>query len=439
MPPTIENPPTARVELESHPASTPRNPALRGPVLLATDGLGKSGAPVVAARLIAERLEVPLEVVTVLELEGAYGAALNGIPVYFPQLDDELKASRLADVQGYLARYAANDAVPPRIHIAFGSIASSVARVAADRRATLIVVGAAPHQRLKHIVAGERAAQILRSSAAPVLSVAPGFDALPDKVVVAVDFSPASLRAAETALLLAASDATITLMHVLSPLLGDMPLRGIGSHDSDTPQRVFGRFVDELRPFVSHGVTVETHVRTGDDVEGIIDSAARRGAELVVVGTHGPRLLGRILVGSVASGVLHNAAQSVLAVPPPSPAEALELWRRITGTATSERPIEWGGGLDAFTKRNAGRRIAIEVDDPDIGARMLGSGALIGATYDPHDRRVEIALGDPHQARRHLMHSIENVDYIAFDADERSNTETVEIWHDGGQTLVLVA
>jgi nucleotide-binding universal stress UspA family protein len=401
--------------------------------------LGKGGAPVVAAHFVAERLAVPLEVVTVIEPQGAYGAALGGIPEYFPSLDDELKSSRLADVQEYVARHSAKDAVPARIHMAFGSIAADVARIAAERAATLIVVGAAPHQRLKHMVAGERAAQILRSSTVPVLSVPPGFDALPRKVVVAVDFSPASMRAAEAALLLAASGATVTLLHVLSPLLGDVPLRGIGSHDLDTPQRLFGRFVHQLRPLISHGVTVETHVRTGDDVEGIIETAGSLGAELVVVGTHGHRLLGRIFVGSVAAGVLHNAAQAVLAVPPPPPADTLELWRRITGTATSERPAEWGGGLDAFTKRNVGRRIAIEVDDPDIGARMLGYGALIGVTYDPHDRRVEIAVGNPHQARRHLMHSIENVDYIALTADELAGSETLEIWHDGGQTLVLVA
>jgi nucleotide-binding universal stress UspA family protein len=439
MSPPIGNPSPTRVELEIRPAATHRNPARRGPVLLATDGLGKNGAPVLAARRIAEHLRVPLEVVTVIELQGTYGAALNGIPVYFPQLDDELEASRLADVREYVARHSTIDAAPPPVHVAFGSVAANVARVAAERAATLIVVGAAPHQRLKHIVAGERAAHVLRSSTVPVLSVPPGFDALPRRVIVAVDFSPASTRAAKTALLLATSGATITLLHVLSPLLGDLPLRGIGSRDLDTPQRLFGRLLDDLRPFVPQGVTIETHVRTDEDVEGIVDTAASRGAELVVVGTHGPRLLGRLLLGSVASGVLHNAAQAVLAVPPPPPGESLELSRRITGTATSERPAEWGGGLDAFTKRNAGRRVAIEVDDPDVGARMLGYGALVGVTYDPHDRRVEIALGDPLEARRHLLHSIEHVDYVALTADERAGSETLEIWHDGGQTLVLVA
>ena len=435
---SIEEPPPTRVELETHRATTPRNPALRGPILLATDGLGKSGAPVVAARLIAERLGVPLEVVTVIEPPVVSGATLGDIPVYLPELDEELKAGCLADVQRYVARHSGTNATVPPIRLTFGSIAADVARVAAERAATLIVVGAAPHQRLKHIVAGERAAQVLRSSTVPVLSVPPGFDALPRKVVVAVDFSPASVRAAEAALLLAASGATVTLLHVLSPVLGDVPLRGIGRRDPDALERLFGRLLDELRPCVSHGVTLETQVRTNYDVEGIVDAAANVGADLVAVGTHGPHLFERVFIGSVASGVLHNAPQAVLAAPPPPPVEALELWRRITGTVTSARPAEWGGGLDAFTKRNAGRRVAIEVDDPEIGAQMLGFGALVGVTYDPHDRRVEIAVGDPRQARRHLMHSIENVDSIAITGDERAGSETLELRHGRGQTLVLV-
>ena len=46
---------------------TAPNPARRGPILLACDGTGQSRAPVIAARLIADRLGVPHEVVTVLE------------------------------------------------------------------------------------------------------------------------------------------------------------------------------------------------------------------------------------------------------------------------------------------------------------------------------------------------------------------------------------
>jgi len=180
-----------------------------------------------------------------------------------------------------------------------------------------VIVGAAPHQRLNRLIAGERAAHLLRSSSVPVLSIPPGFDALPRNVVAAIDFSPASVRAAETALLLVASGGTMTLLHVLSPLLGDAPLRDAAGRDpADAVQTLFGRLRDELRPSVPDDITLETRVRTDYDVEGILGIAADLGADLVVVGTHGPRLLERMFVGSVASSVLHNAAQAVLAVPP---------------------------------------------------------------------------------------------------------------------------
>ena len=156
------------------------------------------------------------------------------------------------------------------------------------------------------------------------------------------------------------------------------------------------------------------------------------------MGTHGPRLLERIFVGSVASSILHAAAQTVLAVPPPTAAEALDLWLRIARTATTDKPREWAAALDEFTRRNKGRRVAVEVDEPELGAQMLGRGALVGVTYDAHDRRVEIMVGDAHRARRHLMHSVPKVESIAITTDERGATEALELRHGHGHTLVLV-
>ena len=59
-------------------ATTAADPTLRGPILLACDGPGQSSAPVIAARLLAERLGLALEIVTVLEPEAAYGVGLGG-------------------------------------------------------------------------------------------------------------------------------------------------------------------------------------------------------------------------------------------------------------------------------------------------------------------------------------------------------------------------
>jgi nucleotide-binding universal stress UspA family protein len=292
---------------------------------------------------------------------------------------------------------------------------------------------------MNHLVAGERAVHVLRASPVPVLSVPPGFSALPRNIIAAVDFSPASVRAVQTALLLLGNGGTLTLLHVISPLLTDAKLRDLGDHDpADAVQTLFGRLRDELRPFVPDDVTIETRVRTDVDIDGIIAGATDIGADVIAVGTHGPRLLERIFLGSVASSVLHAASQAVLAAPPPAAAEAIDLWLRISGTATSTEPTDWAAALDEFTRRNAGRRVAIEVDDPEIGAQMLARGALVGVTYDAHDQRVEVMVGDAHRARRHLMHSVPKVEAIAITADDRGASEALELRHGRGHTLVLV-
>jgi nucleotide-binding universal stress UspA family protein len=436
---TMQDTSPTGVELEAPPAKVRPNPTLRGPVLLATDGTGQSGAPVIAARLVAERLGVPLEVVSVLDSQVMYGPALGGVPIYLPEVDDAKRAQRTAAVLDHVARFSGT-APPPTVHLRFGGIAEAVAQVARERSATLIVVGAAPHHRVTRVIAGERAVHVLRASTVPVLSVPPGFSALPRNIVVAVDFAPASIRAAETALLLIADGGTLTLLHVLSPLLSDAPIRNLAGRDPATAvQTLFGRLRDELRPYVPEDVTIETRVRTDSATDGILTTASSVDADLIAVGTHGPRLLERLFLGSVASSVVHAAPQAVLAVPPPPAAEALDLWRRIAGTAGSDQPREWGKALDDFTSRNAGRRVTIEIDDPQIGAQMLGRGSLAGVTYDAHDKRVEVMVGDPQQTRHHLMHSIPNVESIAMTTDERGASEVLQLSHGHGHTLILIA
>lgn len=415
-----------------------RNPARRGPILLATDGTSKSGAPILAARLIADRLGVPLEIVTVLNPQLVYGMGVEAAPMYMPELDDARRDARETAVKDYVARFA-DDAPPVPMHVRIGGVASEIAEVARERSATLVVVGSAPHQRLTRIVAGERAAQVLRVADCPVLSVPPGFAALPRSVLAAVDFSPASVRAAQTALLLLSDAGVLTLLHVLSPLMGDVPLRDPSGRDpADAVQTMFGRLRDELRPYVPEDVTVETHVTTNDAIDGVLGTARAIAADLIAVGTHGPGLFERMFLGSVASSILHAAEQPVLAAPPPTPAEAIDLSLDVAGTATSNRPEEWAPALDAFTRRNAGRNVLLEVDDPEIGAQVTGRGyELVGVTYDRHDRRVEIMIGERNQPRHHLMRSIGNVESIALTVQEGGGPEVLEVRHGRGHTLVM--
>ena len=68
----------------------------------------------------------------------------------------------------------------------------------------------------------------------------------------------------------------------------------------------------------------------------------------------------------------------------------------------------------------------------------MGRGyALNGVTYDPHDHRVEIMVGNDAEPLRHLMHSIPHVESIDMTTDDDGH-EVLELRHGRGHTLVLV-
>jgi len=299
------------------------NPARRGPIVLATAGSSSSGAPVLAARLLAAQLDVSLEVVTVLEPIPAYAGSPLAAPVSRADIDDARRDARETIVQDYVARFSGG-AAPARVHVRFGSVAQQIARGARDLAATLVVVGAAPRERLRRVVAGELAAHVLRSADCPVLSVPPTFTRLPKHVLVGVDFGPASVRAAQAALLLLGDGGTLTITHVLPPLTNVAALR-----EPDAPgiasgaRAMFEHLRDVLGPCVPDNVAVEMRLVTDDAVDGILKSVPALDADLIAVGTQGPKLVERLLVGSVASSVLHSAECPVLAAPPPPPASAI--------------------------------------------------------------------------------------------------------------------
>lgn len=63
----------------------------------------------------------------------------------------------------------------------------------------------------------------------------------------------------------------------------------------------------------SHGVAAETlHVENAYPQDGIIEAAKSRGADLIVMGSHGRSALGSLLLGSVAQKVLAHSTVPVL-------------------------------------------------------------------------------------------------------------------------------
>jgi hypothetical protein len=77
------------------------------------------------------------------------------------------------------------------------------------------------------------------------------------------------------------------------------------------------------------------------------------------------------------------------------------------------------------------------VDDPDMGAQVQESGfALLGVTYDRHDRCIELMMGDPKDRARHLTRTIPRADDVAFYAAPDGREKALRIERGHAQTLL---
>jgi nucleotide-binding universal stress UspA family protein len=420
-------------------------PRAAGPVLVATDGGPETAAMVAAARLLAEREAAAVRVLTALEPTPMVHGVSLGMELPPAPLEAERKRSLLEAVETRL-HAAGEDARRWPVEIGYGPPARVIAAAAREHRARLIVMGVGSHGVTDRVLGRETTLQTLRAADCPILAVPERFTGRPRRVVAAVDFSLASVWAVETALHLLADGATLTLAHVRTPL--DRTLAEWARWNADYEERVtdqVARLRRHLDDYLAgwegapRDVELEVELLAGvSPAKEITALAERVGADLVVVGRSGHGLVERLFVGRVASGVIRRTTCAVLAAPTPPVAEGDRIARHLTGGVERTDPAEWPEMLEALTRRNAGRRTTLEVDDPELGAYAQERGyALLGAVYDHRDRRVELMLGDPSDRRRHLTRTITGVTSIAVACDAHDRDTALRLRHGDGQTLLV--
>ncbi len=425
---------TATEKPEMGLATSADDPVALGPILVATDGTASADAALRAAAALNRHTDAGVTVLSVLETLPLV-AADYGMMIPPVDSDQVRRRALLERVQAQVATLGM-EARDWKIEVRDGDPPSTIARVARELKSRLIVVGLGHHELLDRLFGGETALHALRLSRTPVLAVPPDFRQLPRRVVVATDFSVASVRAARSALRLIDTATMVYLVHVaprmeLQPeaFAAWMSLFGEGLGPA------FDRVKAELA--LPASVTVETVARNGKPSREILEFARSTQAEMIVTGSRGAGLVDRILVGSTATGLLRGAQCAVLAVP----AAAAE--RRMAWPPTAGRqPVpmkDWAVELDAFTKRNIGRIAALEVDDPELGAQAQEHDyPFLGVTWDRHDERVDIMLGDFKGVGRHLTRGISGVTAIDLMRDDKGRDWILRIAHGTGQTILAL-
>lgn len=136
------------------------------------------------------------------------------------------------------------------------------------------------------------------------------------QILLAVDLSQDSEAVGTRAVTLARqSRATLILVHVVSPVYPEPIYGGVPALPLDIETQLAEAASEALGSLAGRlGVPeAECVVRVGTPKSVIVDLARERGADLIVVGSHGVHGLG-LLLGSTANGVLHAAPCDVLAV-----------------------------------------------------------------------------------------------------------------------------
>jgi nucleotide-binding universal stress UspA family protein len=286
---------------------------IAAPILAAIKPHDPNDAVLELARWLAEHEHRELNIVSVLETAPLISSFAAGAPTLPPFHDEEERRAVKRDIRrAYERTGRAGSHI--RVDVLEGSAAATIADIAREQEACMVVVGKGTHRLLSHLLYGEQVMEIIRGSQAPVLVVPPNL-ALPiERAMVAFDFSLASIRAALRAHAMLARGGRLTLVHVASPrrVTGKRSQWWLRSIERRT-RETLGEFARALPPRA--GVTVAMEKLHGDPVEVLTAYAESHEMQLLACGWHEHALLQRLFVASSAVELLHRARCAVLVAP----------------------------------------------------------------------------------------------------------------------------
>lgn len=285
--------------------------AANRPVVVATPLGEESDAAVGAGLLLARSLGRPALLIHADTpppiLLGAPGGGFVPDAALLDRQRDELTAALAAQ-----ARAVAGGGPEAATEVRIGPADLVLAAVAEERDAELVVLGPPRRPEL-----GTTADRLLRRMDRPVMVLRRPDRVLPQRVLVAVDLSAPSEAALVAGLRLLrelpGAAPSIELLFALHP-------QEMAASIHFTPDRVRAFAGEELQRLARRAVpewegVLDLCVRTGEARDVILEEAAARDADLVVLGTHGRAGLERWLLGSVAAAVLRRASANLLVVP----------------------------------------------------------------------------------------------------------------------------
>jgi nucleotide-binding universal stress UspA family protein len=285
-------------------------------ILIPTDGSRSSEDAARFGLRLAQHLGAGVTVLHVLEPYTGILMAPESIP-YYPDLEREIQIAgrqALAKVETWAQELGVACSSLQRQ----GRAAEVIVELARDH--DLIVMGSHGYGMLDRLLLGSVAIRVLHKSPKPVLVLREG--ARTDgirTVLLPTDGSPSGEAALQHGLKLArALGADVTLLYVVEGMyryLGpETALYPVAEALEAELQQIGQEALQKAKEMADAvGVVAQTRLAVGRAVEGILAEA--KAHDLVVMSTHGRSGLDRLLLGSVAEGVLRRSEKPVLVIP----------------------------------------------------------------------------------------------------------------------------
>jgi universal stress protein E len=308
--------------LPDHRIASPARRAAIGPsspfpVLAAVTGDDMATSTFAVARALATRRGATPNLINVIETDPYVGAeAMSSFAILADQLmDREYRAERERELRHDLGLdHGVASSWPVEIDV--GNTATCIARRAHRVGAQLILLGMHHHRALGRVLGADTVHDVVTLADVPVLAVRPSLTGLPRRVVVAVDFSASSVRAAHFARRIMDDTGTIYLVFVDSrrPTSGSrrnegarwIEDRGIGAAFSELTSQIGAPATMKVVPVLASGSDVVYELkRVCDEIT----------PDLVVVARQRHTPMERLIFGSVTRGLLKHGEWSILAMP----------------------------------------------------------------------------------------------------------------------------
>lgn len=292
-------------------------------ILLATDFQAPARKAFAHAVSLAARFHAKLVILHVMKAvaAGPHGSGLGS------RYLGPIKTAAMLEL-GRLARAAQHAGVKTETRLLCGIPWACILDAAEKMRPELIALGTHGKVGWDRLQLGSTAEAVVREAPCPVLTVHAmvSGDAFRHparvrlrKFLVGTDLSgstPVVLRHA--AGLAKRLDASLLLVHAFGPGAKRRGMnqtfamkKGTSVLSQDRRRQELNRWISMLQ---AQGLPVEGRCLAGLPVETILGEAARWEADVVIVGTAGRRGLSRLMLGSVAEGVIRRAGCPVLVV-----------------------------------------------------------------------------------------------------------------------------